>query len=60
MQLIIRSGGDRKPYTAPVYNGYTQSIQNLYDQGFKAFFKGCLFRTIHQTLRISPLLYLSY
>ena len=45
---MIRAGGERKPYTAPVYDGYQGAIRGLVKQGWKAFFKGFLFRTMHQ------------
>jgi hypothetical protein len=48
MELMIRSGGDHKPYTAPVYDGYVAAIKGLASQGPKAFFKGLFFRSIHQ------------
>lgn len=48
MELMIRAGGQQKPYTAPVYEGYRAVFQGLASQGWKAFFKGLFFRTFHQ------------
>jgi hypothetical protein len=48
MELMIRSGGTHKPYTAPVYEGYIGTIKGLMTQGPKAFFKGLFFRSVHQ------------
>jgi hypothetical protein len=48
MELMIRAGGQQRPYTAPVYEGYRGVIKGLASQGWKAFFKGLFFRTIHQ------------
>jgi hypothetical protein len=48
MELMIRSGGEQKPFTAPVYEGYIGAIKGLASQGPKAFFKGLLFRSMHQ------------
>lgn len=45
---MIRAGGQNKPYTAPVYDGYIAVIKGLASQGPKAFFKGFFFRSIHQ------------
>lgn len=45
---MLRSGGEQRPYTAPVYDGYRGAIKGLAAQGWKAFFKGFLFRSIHQ------------
>jgi hypothetical protein len=44
---MIRTGGEFQPYTAPVYTGYQQAIRNLAKQGWKAFFKGLIFRIVH-------------
>lgn len=46
---MLRAGGQQKPYTAPVYEGYRGVIQGLVSQGWKSFFKGLLFRSIHQS-----------
>lgn len=48
MELMLRAGGQQRPYTAPVYEGYRGVINGLASQGWKAFFKGLFFRTIHQ------------
>ena len=48
MELMIRSGGERRPYTAPVYEGYRGVWRGLTKQGWKAFFKGFLWRSVHQ------------
>lgn len=48
MQLMLRAGGQRKPYTAPVYEGYRATVRDLFKQGWRAFFKGLLFRSIYQ------------
>lgn len=48
LELIIRSGGEQKPFTAPVYEGYASTIKGLYNQGPRAFFKGLTFRAMHQ------------
>ena len=29
MELMLRSGGERRPYTAPVYDGYRAVIRGL-------------------------------
>ena len=44
---MIRTGGEFRPYTAPVYEGYRQVIRGLTKQGWKAFYKGVVFRIIH-------------
>jgi hypothetical protein len=43
---MIRTGGEFRPYTAPVYTGYQQVVRNLARQGWKAFFKGLGFRLV--------------
>jgi hypothetical protein len=48
MELMIRSGGTHRPYTAPVYEGYLTTIKGLISQGPMAFFKGLFFRSLHQ------------
>ena len=48
MELMLRSGGERRPYTAPVYEGYRGVLRGLSKQGWQAFFKGFFFRMIHQ------------
>ena len=48
MELMLRSGGDHKPYTAPVYEGYKATVKGLLSQGYNAFFKGLFFRLVHQ------------
>ena len=45
---MLRAGGESKPYTAPVYDGYIATIKGLMNQGPKAFFKGLFWRSIHQ------------
>lgn len=45
---MLRAGGEQKPYTAPVYDGYLGVIKGLMNQGYKAFYKGLFFRSIHQ------------
>jgi len=45
---MLRSGGDRRPFTAPVYEGYQAAIRGLAKQGWKAFFKGLGWRSVHQ------------
>jgi hypothetical protein len=45
---MLRSGGERRPFTAPVYEGYQAVIRGLAKQGWKAFFKGLMFRSIYQ------------
>lgn len=45
---MLRAGGEQKPYAAPVYDGYLGVIKGLMSQGYKAFFKGLFFRSIHQ------------
>jgi hypothetical protein len=49
MELMLRAGGQQKPYTAPVYDGYRGVIKGLSSQGWQAFYKGLLFRSIHQS-----------
>lgn len=44
---MIRSGGEFQPYVAPVYEGYQQAIRNIAKQGWRAFFKGLMFRVGH-------------
>ena len=51
MELAIRSGQEHKPYTAPVYSGYHAAVRGLINQGPSAFFKGLLFRSIHNMTR---------
>lgn len=48
MELMLRAGGQNKPYTAPVYEGYQAVIRGLMSQGWKSFFKGLGFRSVHQ------------
>jgi hypothetical protein len=48
MELMLRAGGQNKPYTAPVYEGYQSVIKGLMSQGWRSFFKGLGFRSIHQ------------
>ena len=48
MELMLRTGGEQKPYTAPVYDGYRGVLKGLMSQGWKAFFKGFFFRSMHQ------------
>ena len=43
MELMLRTGGEQKPYTAPVYDGYRGVLKGLMAQGWKAFFKGFFF-----------------
>lgn len=50
MELMIRAGNQR-PYSAPVYEGYVAAMRGLAQQGYKAFFKGLFFRSIHQMAR---------
>lgn len=47
---MIRSGGEQRPYVAPVYEGYIKAIKGLYHQGATAFFKGLTFRCFHQVI----------
>ena len=47
MELAIRSGQNRRPYTAPVYEGYMAAIRGVLSQGPTAFFKGLGFRMFH-------------
>jgi hypothetical protein len=52
MELMLRAGGEQKPYVAPVYEGYLGAIKGLAQQGFNAFFKGLAFRSIHNMARM--------
>ena len=45
---MLRAGGQNKPYTAPVYEGYQSVIKGLMAQGWRSFFKGAGVRSIHQ------------
>lgn len=47
------SGGKHKPFTAPVYSSYMEAIKNLYQQGFKSFFKGLFSTSVLQFYRSS-------
>lgn len=63
LELIIQSKSDQRPYTAPVYDGYYHAITSLHRQGFRAFFKGLMFRIISQLrlyVYIKALAYDSY
>ena len=40
MEMQMLSGGKHKPFTAPVYSSYVEAFKNLWDQGYKSFFKG--------------------
>lgn len=53
MELQMLSGVKHKPFTAPVYSSYMETIRDLYQQGFKSFFKGTLSTTILQFYRSS-------
>lgn len=55
MELILRSGQEHKPYTAPVYDGYLATIKGLANQGVTAFYKGFVFRCIHNLGRLYAL-----
>jgi hypothetical protein len=48
MELMLRSGGEQRPYTAPVYEGYRGVFRGLAAQGWQGFYKGLFFRSIHQ------------
>jgi hypothetical protein len=59
LELMIHAGTDNRPYTAPVYGSYVETIKGLMKQGWRAFYKGAFFRTIHQTAHLFPLLYIN-
>ncbi len=48
---MLRAGGQQRPYTAPVYEGYQAVLKGLASQGWKAYFKGLFFRSVHQLAR---------
>lgn len=51
---MIRAGGKTVPYTAPVYGGYKETFEGLKNQGWRAFFKGTLFRSCASILYFYP------
>lgn len=47
---MVRTGSSQRPYTAPIYTSYQSVFQSLKSQGWKAFYKGLGFRSLHQTI----------
>lgn len=47
------SGGKHKPFTAPVYSSYFETIQGLWKQGIRGFFKGGVSTSVLQLYRSS-------
>ena len=58
MELMIHAGGNQ-PYVAPVYSSYMETIKGLLAQGWKSFYKGTLFRQIHQIAHLFPYYFLN-
>ena len=67
MEMQMLSGGKHKPFTAPVYSSYTDAIKNLWEQGYKSFFKGlastsalCFYRSLLRYGILHPYIYKEY
>ena len=52
--------GNTKPYIAPVYGSYVETIKGLMAQGWRAFYKGLFYRFIHTSFHFWPYAYLNF
>jgi hypothetical protein len=61
LELMFRSGGTHKPYTAPVYDGIKSAFKGLYSQGgVQGLYKGGLIRLFINSFNTYCQSYMAY